>query len=700
MVQVVGYLRDDATYGETKVLESLTQYLPKEWSVYVECPLHHDGLERMPDFIVVANFGLVVLEVKDWVNFKADRYEVTVRSRSGKVHKETSPVRQAKQFAVILAQMLESEDRLMRRDRGKLKIPWGYAVVFAHARSRQLQDLRRLWGDPHVMGLGDLQPRVITRRLKATLPFDYDLRREDLDAIREVVNPSVSIVVETSEDKVRQITLDETQESLVTEQPRVPRQEPEAELSVQPAADQLSLVTTTDESEPSPTVTKEEEALPPSEVQALTEDFSVRLVRGVAGSGKTVVLLQRARYLAAQHPQWRIGVLTYNKALQEILRANLKGISQIKVMTFDGLCSALLHDVRPWSTPANPEGWVNHHADQWPIVRELGSDFVSEEIKWIKDTGVITREAYLEIERKGRGQGLLRGGRQREALWEVLEAYDTWLADTGTCDWADLPHLVQQAIAEGAITPDGFDAVLVDEAQDFAPSWFSVIKQLVNPETGVLFLTDDPSQSIFRRFSWREKGVEVVGRTRWLRVPYRNTREIYEAAYEVIKDDPVLQQELTERDGALVPDLTSQHLRRGPRPELRQFRSTDDEATFIGSQVAWLMQTAGYDAREIAVLSRRRTGGVNRLKHALRGTGIRVESYRKLKGLEFEVVFLTALESFFGSGMESSEQRLSSERRVVYMAMTRARERLYLTCNGQWPKPLTPVLQFVDAVYH
>jgi len=81
---------------------------------------------------------------------------------------------------------------------------------------------------------------------------------------------------------------------------------------------------------------------------------SIRLVRGTAGSGKTLVLTRRAIYLAAQNPEWRICVLTFNDKLARLLEANLRGYGNVKVSTFSKLCSALLRDYRPYSGLDNP----------------------------------------------------------------------------------------------------------------------------------------------------------------------------------------------------------------------------------------------------------------------------------------------------------------------------------------------------------
>lgn len=696
MAEVIGYLKEDATSGEERVLKALSHALPPDFQVYVECPLHHRGMERMPDFIVLTTFGVVVLEVKDWVEvLEADKFYAKIRSRQGTVYRKKSPVRQARRFAEILAGKLQDTPELMDRKR-RLKIPWGYAVVFPNLKSAPITQLRRPWGETYVLGMGDLQPHVVTRCLKATLPFDYDLRRTDLKCIRGVVNPSVSVTIEVSEEKTRTVTLDEVQETIVAERPRAAVR-PEKPRLPDVAARQAPLMSRpAPAEEPQP---GEDAGATPPDVEMMVHNYSIRLVRGVAGSGKTLVLMQRARYLAAQHPKWKICVITYNKRLTDILQANLKGISCVKVTNFDKLCAVLLRQSRPWRSPQDPPGWIRNHADQWPMVAELGVRFISDEIKWIKEVGLKTRADYLEIERRGRGQErkLRRSGRRRQQIYDVLKAYNAWLAEQDTYDWADVPHLVLKGLDSGAIQPERYDAILIDEAQDFAPSWIKVVKRLFKLDGGLVFMADDPSQSIYRYYSWREKGIPVVGRTRWLRIPYRNTREIYQAAYEVIHEDEILKQSLRDQLGmAVEPDLSSEYLRSGPRPQLREFGAAEDEFAFIKSEIEWLLQQ-GCDAREIAVLHRRRRG-VGKLQRALRGTGVTVSTFHGPKGLEFEVAFLSQMQYTFPQGMERSERALSEERRLVYMAMTRARERLYVSYEDRLPAAMSGACDHLERV--
>ncbi len=82
MAEVIGYLRNEATYGEQETLRYLRSHLPKEFVIYVEPPLRKKRDIRYPDFVVLTNYGYVVLEVKDWVNIlSANPHEAVIRGR-------------------------------------------------------------------------------------------------------------------------------------------------------------------------------------------------------------------------------------------------------------------------------------------------------------------------------------------------------------------------------------------------------------------------------------------------------------------------------------------------------------------------------------------------------------------------------------------------------------------------------------------
>ena len=79
-----------------------------------------------------------------------------------------------------------------------------------------------------------------------------------------------------------------------------------------------------------------------------------------------------------------------------------------------------------------------------------------------------------------------------------------------------------------------WDAVLVDEAHTFSPSWFRCCTAaLKDPENGDLTIVSNGSQNFYQRrqFSWKSVGIKVQGRTKKLSQNYRNTEEILSAAW-------------------------------------------------------------------------------------------------------------------------------------------------------------------------
>ena len=684
--QVTGHLRKDATYGEKIVLDRLRTRLPPRYHVYVECPLKHGRLQHFPDFIIVTDAGVVVLEVKDWVQaLECTKNDVLVLTRQNKRMRHPNPVIQARNGAIALAQELEELPPNLQRGRKRRRIPWGYAAVLPNLKAATgLSHLKQIWGENLVLSLNDLEHRDTTEVLRETLPNRIQgLSKKEIDWVRSVIYPVVRIPAPTPERS--DIILDDAQEQIVTEAPLV---QPAAEPQPEPQGRQETMF------QPAVQVSKDDDVLP-EEAARLVYSGAVRLVRGVAGSGKTLVLTQRVQYLAAQYPEWRICVLSYNKALAGSLQNSLATVPGVaRVSTFDSLCTYLWTRSMglDWKSPVNPLGWVRGHADKWQIIEQLGTDYVAEELLWRKEVGLWDESAYMSADRKGRGLALQPS--QRKQLWQVMRTYQQYLDDSRLFDWTDVRARVWHSLEQGAIKPSQYDAVLVDEAQDMAPVWMRIVSGLVKPG-GVLFLADDPSQSVYRLYSWREKGVHVVGRTRWLRVPYRNTQEIYRAAYETIRQDEVLRQQLGESDQLLEPDLAAESMTSGSKPKVRMFRSQADEDTWIRREVQAAL-ASGLRPGQIAVLARR-TAQVNRLRRLLHGTGIMPATFHGPKGLEFEAVFLTGMQSAFQGPAAASAEAISTERRLVYMAMTRARRRLYLSYQGRWPDQLEAVWPHLDT---
>lgn len=673
MAEVIGFLRESATYGEQQTLKLLRQNLPKEYTVYVETPIHKKRDIRYPDFIILTNYGVVVLEVKDWVMMeRADPDGATIRTRHMEIRHEPNPVTKARDFALTLSAELNS-----KRNSGLPgeAIPWSYAAVLYNLPSSVITRLRQPWGEEFVWGKDDLDiPDFLLHRLKMLFPSERmrSLTRNELDLIRSTIYPVVEIEVEGRAPFV----LDPQQERIVAEPVRQEAAPEAAKPPKQAQPVQQELLVKAEEVKEAEEEKKEETL--PALGERLSQNVAIRLVRGFSGSGKTLVIIQRARFLEALYPEWKIAVMTFNKPLQEQLESAFKGTS-IKPRTFHSICTQY---IRPSDeTEVKLDQWLDDNRIDYPVIRQLGKDVVRKEIDWLRDLGIVDREAYLSLDRRGAGKDGRLVAEKREQVFEILEDYRSYLRDNGFWDWHELPLLLLEKLETGALTPEKYDAILIDEAQDWAPVWFKVINHFLEPNHGLLFLADDPSQSIYRHFSWKEKSVNVVGRTRWLRVPYRNTYEIYRAAYAMIAGNEEIQQSLSEAGELIQPEISSQEMRHGPTPLIRKCSSVPDEMEFIKNNIDTLRQD-GFRDEQIAVLVRNR-GDVDPLNNTLhyRGYEVKVNPIHSFKGLEMEAVILPHLQKTF-----LNEDNEAAERRLLYVAMSRARERLILTYSGRLPR--------------
>lgn len=263
--------------------------------------------------------------------------------------------------------------------------------------------------------------------------------------------------------------------------------------------------------------------------------------------------------------------------------------------------------------------------------------------------------------------------------------------------------MTREAIALTTSLPESrkYDAIFIDEGQDFRPVWFACcVHALRGGETGDLVVAVDGAQSLYGRpptFTWKSVGVQAQGRSIRLKTNYRNTAEILTFAWHVAYDGVNAPGEDTEVHVRMQPTKAK---RRGPRPRFAGHPTGRDEAETVGRLVATFLRD-GFLPEQIGVLYSRREGDrVDRLCDALRSVapvcwvtnpaddearhkfvtrpGVRLCTVHSAKGLEFPVVILTAADQF-PSPMADDE---SAERNLFYVALTRATDRLVVTWSG------------------
>ena len=325
----------------------------------------------------------------------------------------------------------------------------------------------------------------------------------------------------------------------------------------------------------------------PDAGQTTAQDFKLRLINGVAGSGKSLIVIYRAHMLRQLFPRKRILILTHNRALIHDLRRRYVHLSGgdrgVQLYTFLGWCRRHWPKDKVWRKTI---GYRARLALAAQISHEhLGDTAVSEqmlleEIDWTKDRLIFSRDDYLAADRAGRGFAL--GESMRHRLYDAMTAYHEALQQRQLMDWGDVPRQIWRFWHNGEATLPRYDIILIDEAQFFAPLWFEIIKRILTPDTGHLFLVADASQGFLKRGqSWLSSGLDVRGRVHRLQKSYRTTREILDFATLLYRT------RLPQEDEEIVaPDVA--HMPNGVLPVVIPLTSAQDEVTRVINEIRQL----------------------------------------------------------------------------------------------------------------
>lgn len=453
------------------------------------------------------------------------------------------------------------------------------------------------------------------------------------------------------------------------------------------------------------------------------------LVKGGPGSGKSTVALYRVRELlrvlrAAGQPQPRILFTTYTNALvtfsRQLLRTLLgEDVVRVEVRTADSLAREIAEVAKQTRLAAPVDlrqvmrqairsatfaGNLLQKQAQIKTINALDLDYLIEEITEVIEARQLSSlEAYQATPRPGRTQPL--NEIQRQAVWQVREAFLAGLAQRGLLTWQQLRSRAEEIVRNGG-GPERFDAVIIDEAQDLDPSLLRLLIELCR-EPNRLFVTADANQSIYRgSFRWSDvhERLQFRGRTGVLRVNYRSTREIGEAAYSYLGSE------------LLDTDQAETYLNSGPQPVMRCVTTQADEVDLLARFLPAAAREARLGLGACAILCPTKEAGqsiaTDLSKRGLEATfmtgqnldlarrGIKVMTLKSSKGLEFPVV---AIAGFLGGPYPNRRNAmtdddwddvLAKERRTLFVSMTRAMRALLVIAPKSNP---SPVLQGFDS---
>jgi superfamily I DNA/RNA helicase len=440
-------------------------------------------------------------------------------------------------------------------------------------------------------------------------------------------------------------------------------------------------------------------------------------VRGSAGTGKTVVGLHRAAELADRYRADGQKVLftTFIKSLPPVfahLYERIPGThpNDVEFINVDKLAGDICREAGI-SCVTTPRDIDAAYASAWKEIVTQGSpiqearltrQYMREEIQSvIKGRGISTLDYYLMIERTGRSTRF--GQPLRTQTWELHQAWAHQMSMRGTIDFADR-ILMARAIAQDQ--PPRYRAAIIDEAQDITMVGLQFVRALVNDSDGNdrsdgLLIVGDGAQRIYPGgFTLRQAGIEVRGRTTVLKVNYRNTREVIDAAMAATGSGHV--DDLGDTYNRA--DERAESAREGAKPRLAMCESFSAETAFIAAEINALIaeDSLNYGDMAVAVATNQKAKDVHDALTAadvacqmldkydgVPSAAVKVGTHHRIKGLEFKVVFLPGMgaaefpRAQF-SGQDDDEYVEQRDRSIsqLFVAMTRARDLLYVSSTG------------------
>jgi superfamily I DNA/RNA helicase len=446
--------------------------------------------------------------------------------------------------------------------------------------------------------------------------------------------------------------------------------------------------------------------LHPSQRRAVEADHDgPARVTGGPGTGKSVVAVHRAAHLARTRGG-RVLLTSFTRTLTARLAADLDQLLGGDPTTRARIATPNLHHLameyltaHDGAQPAVASNQALQRIVEDAAATASASGFspASVAAEWhsvIDPYGIDTLTEYLHVDRAARGMPLQP--HRRRALWPTIERIRALLREAGLRTWSDVCWRVSALLDDGGAPP--FDHLVADEVQDFGPAELRLLRSLAAPGPNDVFLAGDVNQRIYRpRSHLNRAGLEVRGRTTILRLNYRTTEQIRRRAQRILGPTPCRAHD-TDDPG---PPATS--LLAGPEPEIRCLPSVRNE---IDTLTGWLKRLVGggYRPGEIALLARTNALLHDRARHAIAAAGLQghaladdeepptnrvaIGTMHRSKGLQFravavlgaevgEVPIARVLEKQADAAARAAFLEL--ERNLLYVACSRARERLLVT---------------------
>jgi superfamily I DNA and RNA helicase len=346
-----------------------------------------------------------------------------------------------------------------------------------------------------------------------------------------------------------------------------------------------------------------------------------RLLFGVAGSGKTVLLIARARTLALKYPNWRILILCYNRLLRNLIYQVINP-----------------QDYKADITISTFHAWVRNS------IIGPNNEFA---------------RIYKEGEQKAKKEGKL----------------DDFFHDF-------VPKIFLQSLESLGEKKVYYDAILIDEAQDFEEDWFRGIIKVLNPSTNSLLITCDGLQGIYdrKRFYWSDVGIQAKGRVKKFEKSYRIPIEIGILAQKSL---PNTLRELLDKEDEFIS--TKEYVGDHGTVEVILSDSREEEYKKLAEKIFRLlkqpqrilvlfqynMAKKHYEYPFFEELKKLNIEWKELENHNYESPGLFIATIHGSKGLESDVILIPEVNTYI----------TNAHRQLLYVGITRTRKKLILSAH-------------------
>jgi superfamily I DNA and RNA helicase len=568
---------ETATSGEKTFFSRIQEIFPEENHIIGYFEPDIGGIH--PDFVLLSpKFGIIIVEIKDYSEkylktiTKAGKWE---RLKGNNIQLIPNPYDQIHQYYRVI------KDRIDKCHFSKdLSISINRIVIFS-----------KIPKDSHTASkIREISPIKIQNCFRETisrnnrfkeflsylLPVNFQLSKEQFDLLRANIIPTCRLPTPKQSDLLEYFNPEDKVMLLDQEQERLARELGEGH----------------------------------------------RLMFGVAGSGKTVLLIARARILAKRHPDWKILILCYNRLLKNMLFSLLNPQdyeADITINTFHGWARRLI---------------INADND-------LSSLYQKESRKMENEDNLFVFFQFI------------------------------------------VPKLLKQLLEAQGNEKVYYDAILIDEAQDFEATWFDLIMQVLNPETNSLLITCDGLQGIYarKRFTWSSVGIQARGRVKRFEKSYRVPIQIGKLAQKILPQnlrslldhfDEFMSTKEFIGDEGIVEIIISKNRQEEYlklTEKISRFLKTPNEVLIL---FKYNMTKRDYDLSLFEYLRNNNIQWRDLEDYNYKTPGLLIGTLHGTKGLEADTIIIPELDKY----------KTNKDRQLLYVGMTRSRKRLILSATG------------------